>query len=371
MIFPFRELRQTYQTEYERRFAANSLWTYGNSYNGQGVNNSYRESLSNILWGTTFKCRYKAVHACGGSSVQLVWTPVSGSRVTLLNPRNDYVNTNWTNTSYDVTIYKNGGTITVTGFANYAYSSSGWSYVQPTTAYSSSVSVDPGDGKLDIIINSTGWWNNYTIGALTNVDANAGSLATTPESVKMSVFFDLSSIHDNSGQSNALTVVPDGTTYPTISGGFLNLSLPQHKVTCDIAIGNDWTLDAVVNFPLPAANATVFSSAINKHVTVQANKLGTKIGSTFYDSGLNVTNLRSGLHRIVVVGTGSTTQFFVDGKVIGTVNAKATDNITAFGNAVAGGERVGSMFAARIFNRAKTSKEVTAECLKNDYVHVS
>ncbi len=94
----------------------------------------------------------------------------------------------------------------------------------------------------------------------------------------------------------------------------------------------DWSIEAWFVYPLPEAgewNTLIRGKDADHHIMVRNRKqLGINLnndslGQNFYDSGFNMELLTEGWHHLTAVGRGDTTLFYVDGKKVGDVKAKA------------------------------------------------
>lgn len=94
----------------------------------------------------------------------------------------------------------------------------------------------------------------------------------------------------------------------------------------------DWSIEAWFVYPLPETaewNTLVRGKNADHHILVRNRKqLGIyltndSLGQKFYDSGFNMELLTEGWHHVAAVGRGETTLFYIDGKKVGDVKAKA------------------------------------------------
>jgi len=94
----------------------------------------------------------------------------------------------------------------------------------------------------------------------------------------------------------------------------------------------DWSIEAWLVYPLPETgewNTLTRGKDADHHILVRNRKqLGIylnndSLGQYFYDSGFNMELLTEGWHHLVAVGRGDTTLFYIDGKKVGDVKAKA------------------------------------------------
>ena len=199
-----------------------------------------------------------------------------------------------------------------------------------------------------------------------------GSKSNSYEKLFLS-FLD-STVTDRSKNNNAVTVVNDGG-YPYFNndhGGVISTVSNGHKLTTNVIIGSTWTIEAIIVNPVGVVGTkTLIAGAINKHVVVKNGKLGSIVGTTFYDCGFAPATLKLGPFKMSAVGSGTTTRFFVNGKFVGTIVVNVADDVTTIGNASLNGEPFGTFGNVVISNRAKSDKEVIAEHLFVDYARVS
>jgi hypothetical protein len=115
----------------------------------------------------------------------------------------------------------------------------------------------------------------------------------------------------------------------------------------------DWSIEAWFVYPLPEAadwNTLVRGKDADHHILVKNRKqLGIylnndSLGQNFYDSGFNMELLTEGWHHLTAVGRGDTTLFYIDGKKVGDVKAKALkdaeDNLNKTPNDAAAKKKV-------------------------------
>ena len=115
----------------------------------------------------------------------------------------------------------------------------------------------------------------------------------------------------------------------------------------------DWSIEAWFVYPLPEAgewNTLIRGKDADHHIMVRNRKqLGIylnndSLGQNFYDSGFNMELLTEGWHHLTAVGRGDTTLFYIDGKKVGDVKAKALkdaeDNLNKTPNDAAAKKKV-------------------------------
>jgi hypothetical protein len=160
----------------------------------------------------------------------------------------------------------------------------------------------------------------------------------------------------------------------------------------------DWSIEAWFVYPLPETaewNTLVRGTDADHHILVRNRKqLGIyltndSLGQNFYDSGFNMESLTEGWHHVAAVGLGDTTLFYIDGKKVGDVKAKALkdaeDNLNknpndaaakkkvedikkaslksksdvyAIGNYTGGGQNFGKLAEVRVWGVALSDDEI-------------
>ena len=160
----------------------------------------------------------------------------------------------------------------------------------------------------------------------------------------------------------------------------------------------DWSIEAWFVYPLPEAgewNTLIRGKDADHHIMVRNRKqLGINLnndslGQNFYDSGFNMELLTEGWHHLTAVGRGDTTLFYIDGKKVGDVKAKALkdaeenlnkkpnddatkkkvedlkkarlkskNNVAFIGNRKDGGEPFGKVAEVRIWGVALSDDEI-------------
>ncbi|MEY3868423.1 MAG: hypothetical protein RLZZ338_2314 [Cyanobacteriota bacterium] len=104
------------------------------------------------------------------------------------------------------------------------------------------------------------------------------------------------------------------------------------KVNQALYLPPDWSIESWFFYPLPETaewNTLIRGKDADHHILVRNRKqLGIyltndSLGQKFYDSGFNMELLTEGWHHVAAVGRGDTTLFYIDGKKVGDVKAKA------------------------------------------------
>lgn len=152
-----------------------------------------------------------------------------------------------------------------------------------------------------------------------------------------------------------------------------NSSAGWIQVNPVIPLSGDYTIEVVTTFPLGNEEGsttwhTLIRGSNSYHPVIVQNStglLGVHTSSAFASSGCNVYNLNPGVYRITAVGvqSRSATDFYVNGRYVGTSTLKSNDNIYAL-NAFQGSggtQRWGEVADFRVWNKARTADEITAD----------
>lgn len=137
----------------------------------------------------------------------------------------------------------------------------------------------------------------------------------------------------------------------------------QHVAFPDITPTNEFTLTSWVKFPLPTAQGgwrTLFekSGPNDHHVIFESNGALGLYTTQFFSTGFNVNTLTAGWHHVASVRNGAQTSFFIDGNLVGTVNAVVSNPVNRIGGHSATDQRIGWFDEASIWKRALTSSEL-------------
>ncbi|NCR53851.1 MAG: LamG domain-containing protein [Microcystis aeruginosa L211-07] len=143
---------------------------------------------------------------------------------------------------------------------------------------------------------------------------------------------------------------------PDAQRACLNFSNSNSIVTLNkpFYLADDWSVEAWFVYPLPDTkewNTLIRGKDVDNHILLVKNRkqLGIylandSLGQKFYDSGFNMELLTGGWHHVAAVGRGDTTLFYIDGKKVGDVKAKALkdaeDNLTKNSNDAAAKKKV-------------------------------
>ncbi|SKB12717.1 hypothetical protein PL11201_420057 [Planktothrix sp. PCC 11201] len=104
------------------------------------------------------------------------------------------------------------------------------------------------------------------------------------------------------------------------------------KLNQPLSLTQDWSIETWFCYPLPATaewNTLIRGQNTDQHIVVsRSKKLGIYLTNDplkqyFYDCGFSMGALSTGWHHLTVVGEGDTTRFYIDGKEVGDIKAKA------------------------------------------------
>jgi Concanavalin A-like lectin/glucanases superfamily len=104
------------------------------------------------------------------------------------------------------------------------------------------------------------------------------------------------------------------------------------KLNQQVYLSTDWSIEAWFCYPLPETaqwNTLIRGQNGDSHIIVSRDqKLGIYLTNDplkqfFYDCGFSMESLSTGWHHLTAVGEGDTTRFYIDGKQVGDIKAKA------------------------------------------------
>ncbi|MGL4377792.1 MAG: LamG-like jellyroll fold domain-containing protein, partial [Microcoleaceae cyanobacterium] len=110
------------------------------------------------------------------------------------------------------------------------------------------------------------------------------------------------------------------------------------KLSQQVYLSTDWSIEAWFCYPLPETaqwNTLIRGQNGDSHIIVSRDqKLGIYLTNDalkqyFYDCGFNMESLSTGWHHLTAVGEGDTTRFYIDGKQVGDIKAKAVKDAEA------------------------------------------
>ncbi len=153
----------------------------------------------------------------------------------------------------------------------------------------------------------------------------------------------------NNGTINGVPSVISGEIGWAANFGGSNDNLAIHRIPLS---GADYTISAWFKTPLPVTGSwntlTRGSAADHQVIVAEGNwHLGAYYGG-FRDSGFAVTSLANGWHYLVSATTGSTTRYFIDGTLVGTIPSRSNDDISFLGNYQGNGQQFGGTDELRI-----------------------
>jgi hypothetical protein len=143
----------------------------------------------------------------------------------------------------------------------------------------------------------------------------------------------------------------------------LGTNANDEYVSVNVAVGTSWTISAWFKWPLESTASwnTLIRGTSNHHIIVRRsdNLLGAYVAG-FKSSGYDMDVLSSGWHHIAAVGSGSVTEFYIDGSSVGSSATKPTDNVTTIGNYAGGSQQWGRFDDVRIYTTALSPDDVAS-----------
>lgn len=145
------------------------------------------------------------------------------------------------------------------------------------------------------------------------------------------------------------------------------------KMNPVIPLSGDYTIEVLTTFPYNNEensnwHTLVRGSSYNHVVIVQSGTgmLGVYDnvgGAAFRSSGFNVYDLKPGIYRLTAVGVQArnATDFYINGRYVGTAPFKSNDNIYSVGAYQDGTQRWGELADFRVWNKARTADEIAAD----------
>ena len=130
-----------------------------------------------------------------------------------------------------------------------------------------------------------------------------------------------------------------------------------------LTLGDTWSVVAVSGAPRDTSvsswNTLLHNDSTDTAIRIQDSNglIGSYEGSTFYSSGYDTDDLSNGAYILLANSTGNTTQFYINGKHVGSSNTKITSAISAIGNYSSGGQQWGDLGELMIFNRELNTSE--------------
>jgi fibronectin-binding autotransporter adhesin len=263
----------------------------------------------------------------------------------------------------DTTIGVNAGTLTLSGSITGSFSitkvGAGDLVLAATSSYTGSTTISAGTIRL----------------ATPTAPQDAAAYYSFDNVVGTTVNNDGSALNKNGTLINGATIVPGGVVGNAMSIGqfgtdFMAINLTniggQNK-GIDLSGGN-WTASCWFNGLWPTSQwRTLYRGNVNDHQVIIENgskRLGVYDGNTgggFRPSGydVGVGGVETGWHKLVVVGSGSTTSFYIDDVFVGISDRNSPTDIYAVGNIQFGGQAFSQLLdEVYIFQRAWTSDEL-------------
>ena len=181
-------------------------------------------------------------------------------------------------------------------------------------------------------------------------------------------------IADSSGNGNTGTLQSAaGLTYsvPGVNGNAFTFATNAYVQVgpLSFAAGNpQYTVSAWIQTPLPADGnwKTVIRGNGGDHHMIfnnSTNEFGSYFNSMggFTGSGVLANSLTAGFHLFTIVGTNSSTSYYVDGAFANTTSRFSSTDIYAIGNYQSGGQPAGTVDGVAIWMRALSANEISAQ----------
>lgn len=184
-----------------------------------------------------------------------------------------------------------------------------------------------------------------------------------------------SSATDSSGSGNTGTLTnmedADWSTTDLPPTDFHNVSsittnASDEYILANLDIGSTWSVATWFKWPLESTgswNTLLRDNTSGHHQTIvrrSDNLLGGYYSGAFRSSGYDMDSLSDGWHHLTVVGSGSNSEFYIDGVSVGTIAYKSTTEIYAIGNWQGGSQQWGQFDDFRLYSKALSQAEITA-----------
>ena len=218
---------------------------------------------------------------------------------------------------------------------------------------------------------------------------NSGTI-TCPGNYAQSVLTDGAKTYWRFGEPSANYPIGDSAKPGTYRGTVINsgsVTMDVNRVTstftdkslttsgfghidanANIPLAATYTLEAWVKYPFAANGGswnTLFRGPNDHHVIINRStmELGMydNLGPTmFRGSGYITTALSAGWHHLVLIGSGATTTFYIDGVSVGTVPLKSTDPVRYLGNYQGGNDQsFGNVDDIAVYDLALSPAQIT------------
>ena len=166
--------------------------------------------------------------------------------------------------------------------------------------------------------------------------------------------------------ANSVAGVSANTT-PVTDHGALTFNGSNDSVEIStIDLSDSWTISSWFTYPFPSSGWNTLTRGVNNDHQVIVSSgiyLGTydnEFGSAFHSSGFDTRTLSTGWHHLVAVGSGSATNYYIDGSFVGVTDFKSTSEISYIGNYQGGGQQFGTIDDFRFYNRPLNTGEISA-----------
>ncbi|MFH1320247.1 MAG: LamG-like jellyroll fold domain-containing protein [Bacteroidota bacterium] len=205
-------------------------------------------------------------------------------------------------------------------------------------------------------------FNNDTIMlvCLTSISYPPPSIAVNPDTMDVTITGCMDSIIVpltiyNNGGSELIFDIPTTEYCALFDASNEYIQVPT------VALPASYTLEAWGLFPLAVTGQwrTLYQTGASQHhILVQVDGMLGVYNGGFYSCGFDVDLLTPGWHFITAVGSGSQTEFFIDGNPVGVSSTKLASGINYLGNYVGGGQYFGKADEFRIWNYGRIQSEI-------------
>jgi hypothetical protein len=145
----------------------------------------------------------------------------------------------------------------------------------------------------------------------------------------------------------------------TATNGYVDLTTP-------VPLAATYTIESWFKYPLQANGSwnTLLRGASDHQVIV--NRTNMQLGmydnttlTSFRSTGFVMSTLAAGWHHLVVIGSGTTMNFYVDSVNVGSVPLKSSDPVRYIGNINTGGQSFGNIDDIAIYDFALSVPQIT------------
>jgi hypothetical protein len=152
-------------------------------------------------------------------------------------------------------------------------------------------------------------------------------------------------------------------------GEALNFQSSSAIVTLNpaVSLGSAWTISAWFQYPFPNTgtyHTLTRGTSADHQILINTDQVSlgcydNTTGTGFRDSKFRMNSLSAGWHQVVAVGTGGTTQFYMDGQPVGNlIPWQSVTNVYAIGNCQNATQAFGVVDEVKIFQQALGASDI-------------